>query len=90
VELRGELRARRRSPPPGVTHGLALLLLLSFAAAAFACPACNEAAGAQGEALARGWSLSIFLMMGAPYALFGATALCIARAVRRKQDRNAP
>lgn len=71
---------------PGVTHGFVLILFLFLATTAFACPSCSEAVGGQGEALTRGWSRSIFLMMGAPYVLFAGAAFYIARAARRKRE----
>ena len=65
-------------------------LLALLAGAAWACPACNEAAGAQGAALSRGWARSIYLLMATPYLLFAGAAFCIARTARRNKQNARP
>ena len=69
---------------------LAATLFALLAGAAWACPACKEAVASQGDPLARGWSRSIYLLMGAPYVLFAGAASYIARAARRKQSHRTP
>ena len=61
------------------------LFLLTEAASA--CPSCKEALSGQDPAslqLTQGYARSIFLMMSAPYLLFGALTFHIVRTVRKK------
>jgi len=64
------------------------LLLLLFAGGAAACPACESAISSQetpgGSAkLVRGFARSIYVLMAAPYILFGGVTFAIVRAAHR-------
>ena len=62
-----------------------LSLLLLFAGEASACPNCKEAVSAQPADvanMARGYNLSILLMLGVPVTLLGTGAFMVRRAVK--------
>ena len=58
-----------------------------MAGAAVACPACKDAVSSPenpaSASLTRGYARSIYLLMAAPYLLFGGVAFTIVRAARR-------
>ena len=64
---------------------LTLAAALSLAAAAWACPACNDAVAGQGGALTQGFARSINLLMSMPYLLFAGLTLYVVRSTRRKK-----
>ena len=74
---------------------VAAALLLLWTLPAVACPMCNEAvSGDPSRArLTQGFARSIYLMMGAPYLLFGGITFMIVRSARRtalRRRENAP
>lgn len=69
----------------GLVSAVVLSLGLSFAGEASACPNCKEAVSAQPAEvanMARGYNLSIMLMIGMPVTLLGTGAFMIRRAIR--------
>ena len=71
-------------------HGLAALLTLFLSLAAtpraHACPNCKEAVAAQPSEIAnmaRGYNLSVLLMLVMPFTLLGTGAFAVVRASRR-------
>ena len=72
-----------------------MLLMLSAPVALWACPGCKEALFDPSElprrlAVAKGYALSIGLMLAVPLGLVGGGAALIARAHRRKQRAAGP
>ena len=68
---------------------IAFLLSLVIAKAAMACPACESAVSSSQETpggsgkLVRGYARSIYVLMAAPYLLFGGVTFAIVRTSRR-------
>ena len=77
----------------GVTRGLFLFIasFLFLAGAAMACPACESAVSSSQETpggsnrLVRGFARSIYVLMAAPYLLFGGVTFAIVRSARRSK-----
>lgn len=72
---------------------VALLLAVAAAmlpAAAAACPLCKESGDAAQASLWEGMAWSIYLMMAAPFTLFGVMALLIVRARKRHLAATSP
>ena len=72
-------------------HAGTALLVLLFPAAALACPACKEALFDPGQlkqtlATAKGYAMSILLLLSMPAVLIGGTAALIVRAHRRQRS----
>ena len=68
----------------------ALLAFFASSAVAWACPACKEALFDPGQlqqtlATAKGYAMSIALLLSVPAALIGGTAALIVRAHRRQK-----
>ncbi|MBI1870716.1 MAG: hypothetical protein HYS07_05940 [Chlamydiae bacterium] len=62
------------------------LFFLMNQGAIFACPACKDALGTEGAlSLARGYFLSIMMMLSLPFILTGTLAFLIVRTYQRKK-----
>lgn len=69
----------------------ALVILLLVPATAWACPGCKEALFDPGQlaqklSTARGYAISIGLLLAVPFVLVAGTAALIVRAYRRRAD----
>ena len=95
---RSALNARSPHPPsrakvaPASTaaFSLAFLIVLLFAGAAAACPACKDAVSDNPDSarLTRGFARSIYVLMATPYLLFGGVTFAIVRSARRSKQAN--
>ena len=70
-------------------HAGTALLVLLFPAAALACPLCKEILTDPGQvvqklSLAKGYAVSILLLLGVPALLIGGVTLLVVRSHRRK------
>ncbi|MBI3317822.1 MAG: DUF420 domain-containing protein [Candidatus Omnitrophica bacterium] len=67
--------------------GVIVYWMLYWAPNLWACPACSEAVGSQGDPaskqLTQGFARSIYLMMSAPYLVFAGVTFLIVRSARR-------
>ena len=67
-----------------VVFACAATMLLLFAAEGQACPNCKDAVAEEPERLQQGYVLSIFLMMGTPFAIMLGWAFSIYRLCRQR------